>query len=320
MRISVIASLIVAVHVAVVVTVMAPGCTTVKRNPPVAPAQPGQIVPTVPAGLPDIPPMPPVVEPVQVPPATVLPPVVAPVDVPEAPAADNIYVVQRGDSLSKIVVKHGVKAADIAELNGIKDANKILVGQKLLLPAYASPSQSKPEAGKASGSSSAKKAETTVNAAGQTEYVVKSGDALSKIAKAFGVKQSAIMEANGIKDANKIRIGQKLVIPAADAASAPAKKEAEKEAPAAEAAAPEAATEVEAPEADALPELAPEADAAAAGADNSFEYSVAEGETLESIERVFTLERGSLARYNGLAANAELKPNQKIRIPPAAMP
>ena len=310
MRVSVIASLIVAVHLGVVVMVMAPGCTTVRREPPVAPSQPTQTVqPAVPA-MPEIPPMPPVVEPLPVPPASVLPPVVGKIDVPETPAADNIYVVQSGDSLSKIAVRHGVKAADIAELNGIKDPNKINAGTKLLLPAYATPSQSKPSTAKPA----AAPAKAEKNAEGQTVHVVKSGDALSKIAKAYGVKQSAIIEANGIKDPNKINIGTKLVIPAAGEAPAPAPEAAPaKDAPAAE---PEAVPAV-VPE-EALPEV--EAVAAPAVADDSFEYSVAEGETLDSIERVFTLEKGSLARYNNLAPNATLKPNQKILIPPAVQP
>lgn len=322
MRISVIASLIVAVHVGVVLMVTAPGCTTVKREPPVAPGvvqQPSQPATT----MPDIPPMPPMVEPTPVPPAEVLPPVTARIDVPETPAVDNIYVVQSGDSISKIAVRHGVKAADIIDLNGIKDPNKIIVGQKLLLPAYATPSQSKPVPAKA-GAAAPAKAEKTAD--GQTVHVVKNGDALSKIAKAYGVKQSAIIEANGIKDPNKINIGTKLVIPAAGAA-APAKAEKKEEkkaedavpapaAPAADAAPAEEITPVEE-----LPEIAAPAGAeAATPGDGSFPYNVGEGETLESIERVFMIEKGSLARYNGLAPDAALKPNQVLRIPPPSAP
>lgn len=318
MRISVIASLIVAVHVGVVLMVTAPGCTTVKREPPVAPGvvqQPAQPVAT----MPDIPPMPPMVEPTPVPPAEVLPPVTTRIDVPETPAVDNIYVVQSGDSISKIAVRHGVKAADIIDLNGIKDPNKIIVGQKLLLPAYATPSQSKPVPAKA-GAAAPAKAEKTAD--GQTVHVVKNGDALSKIAKAYGVKQSAIIEANGIKDPNKINIGTKLVIPAAGAAApAKAEKKEEKKAEDAASAAPaaDAAPAEESAPAEELPEIAAPA-AEAAVDDGSFPYNVNDGETLETIERIFMLDKGSLARYNGLAPDAVLKANQVIRIPPASTP
>lgn len=46
------------------------------------------------------------------------------------------------------------------------------------------------------------------------EHVVESGQTLSEIARAYGVAQSEIIKATGIKDASKIRVGQKLYIPA----------------------------------------------------------------------------------------------------------
>jgi len=312
MRISVIASLIVAVHLGVVVMVMAPGCTTVKRNPPAGPAQAPVQQPADYVEPPEIPVMPPTID-ATVPPAAVLPPVVGEVDVPEKPASENVYVVRNGDSLSKIAARHGVKTADIASLNGIADANKIQVGQKLLLPAYATESQSKP----AAAAPAAAAPETTKIAAGQTVYEVKNGDALSKIAKRFGVKQSAIMEANGIKDANKIRIGQKLTIPgageAAPAAPAKAADVPAEPAPAAPAeAAPAAEPETSAPAAPAVP-----AAAAPAVPEGSIPFVVSEGDTVDSIAAVFTIDKASLLRANNLQPGAVLTPGQTVLIPPS---
>ena len=45
------------------------------------------------------------------------------------------------------------------------------------------------------------------------EHVVEAGQTLSAIASAYGTTVDAIMKANGIKDANKVRVGQKLFIP-----------------------------------------------------------------------------------------------------------
>lgn len=45
------------------------------------------------------------------------------------------------------------------------------------------------------------------------EHIVKAGESLSAIAKAYKVSVSAIMKANGIKSTDKIRVGQKLFIP-----------------------------------------------------------------------------------------------------------
>ncbi len=45
------------------------------------------------------------------------------------------------------------------------------------------------------------------------EYTVQAGDSLSKIAVKFGVTTRELMELNNIKDPNKIRAGQKLILP-----------------------------------------------------------------------------------------------------------
>ena len=46
------------------------------------------------------------------------------------------------------------------------------------------------------------------------EYEVQSGQTLSEIARAFGCTVKEIMQASGIQDAAKIRVGQKIYIPA----------------------------------------------------------------------------------------------------------
>lgn len=45
------------------------------------------------------------------------------------------------------------------------------------------------------------------------EHVVQPGESLSKIAAAYGAKVPALVEENGLKDANSIYVGQKLFIP-----------------------------------------------------------------------------------------------------------
>lgn len=44
-------------------------------------------------------------------------------------------------------------------------------------------------------------------------YVVEKGDTLFRIAKKFGTKPQLILEANQLKDANKIGVGMKLKVP-----------------------------------------------------------------------------------------------------------
>jgi murein DD-endopeptidase MepM/ murein hydrolase activator NlpD len=59
----------------------------------------------------------------------------APVHAPvkKAPAAKGTYTVVSGDNLTKIAKAHGTTVAKLVALNGIKNANLILVGQVLKL-------------------------------------------------------------------------------------------------------------------------------------------------------------------------------------------
>lgn len=175
----------------------------------------------------------------------------APAPAPEpkkAPSAADedctVYVVKKNDSLWLIAKNHKTTIDAICKANGLKKNAVLRLGQKLKVPA-----------GKQDSASSSKNESAKPVAAGET-YVVKKGDVLSKIARKHGVTQKSIMEANGISNANSIRIGQKLVIPAS---LKPAAKPAAKPAPA-PAPAPEPAPEPKAepaPETEPVPEAAP---------------------------------------------------------------
>jgi len=112
------------------------------------------------------------------------------------------YEVQKGDNLGKIANKFGVGVADICEINNIENKNKILIGQELKIPSFGTVSTTKADTQKS-------------NTANGDEYVIKSGDCLSKIASAYGIKTADLAAANKITDHNSIRVGQKLVIPGA---------------------------------------------------------------------------------------------------------
>jgi len=113
-----------------------------------------------------------------------------------APAyANTTYIVQPGDTLSKISAKFNVSIADIMEANGLTSADFIYVGQRLTIP-----STSDEPAPSSSG----------------TVYVVQTGDTLSKISVRFNVTQAKIMAANGMTNPNIVYVGQRLMIPGAN--------------------------------------------------------------------------------------------------------
>ncbi|RZA16043.1 MAG: LysM peptidoglycan-binding domain-containing protein, partial [Proteobacteria bacterium] len=61
--------------------------------------------------------------------------------------------------------------------------------------------------------SAAALAQPAAPAASGRSYVVQNGDSVWRIANRFKVNQDALMKANGIKDATKMKIGMNLVIP-----------------------------------------------------------------------------------------------------------
>jgi LysM repeat protein len=137
--------------------------------------------------------------------SNVAPPVVAPV--PEV--AGTEYVVVKGDTLGKIAKNHGVTLNALKAANPGVEPTKLKVGQKLSIPA-------------SSGGASAMTGgpvSTGSGVAGET-YTVKSGDSLTKIAKAHGTTVKAIKAENNL-NTDHIKVGQKLKIPAKAEAAAP---------------------------------------------------------------------------------------------------
>ncbi len=55
------------------------------------------------------------------------------------PAGGTTYVVKKGDSLSRIAQRHGVKTKTLAAANNLKNLNAIRIGQKLVIPGSATP-------------------------------------------------------------------------------------------------------------------------------------------------------------------------------------
>lgn len=141
-----------------------------------------------------------VVPPVTNQPVVVTPPIVTPTP---TPVAGSEYIVVKGDTLGKIAKKNGITVRALEDANPGVTPTKLKVGQKLTIPAGGTPMST--SAGVAATTESSTAAETT--------YTVKSGDTLTKIAKANGTTVKAIQSANNLST-TQIKVGQKLKIPA----------------------------------------------------------------------------------------------------------
>lgn len=113
-----------------------------------------------------------------------------------AAAADPVVVVQPGDTLSAIGVKYGMTVAQLRELNGIADPNRIYAGQRLRLTAPAATVTTAP-----------------IPTGGDLVHVVTRGQTLTGIARQYGSTIAAIVQANGIANPSFLRVGQRLTIP-----------------------------------------------------------------------------------------------------------
>lgn len=346
MRTPVLVAIVVTIHALAVAGVMfIQGCGTPTGTPPPVAVEP-----------PPAPVMPPKQEPVAAPVAKPVfrPPV--PVEAAPSmavPTEGKTYVVQNGDSLSKIAKRVGVSSRELAELNNIKDANKIRIGQKLVLPDGA---RALPAAAASAVKTEAKpKSAPVVVGAGST-YVVQSGDSLSRIASRHGIKLSELRAANNLKS-DKILIGQKLTIPGAKSADAPPaadlpkpeKKKAKTEKPAAASEAsplplppPPAPAPAPVPAPAMAPVVAPPPAPVAAPMppppapavvsmpaapqpsesitqDQPLDYVVQPGDTVESIAKLFIVGQDEILRINGLSDSSGVKPGMKLKIPPTTL-
>jgi LysM repeat protein len=144
--------------------------------------------------------------PVVMPPIETNPPVV--VVPPPISQPGTEYVIAKGDTLAKIAKKNGVTLKALEAANPNVQPTKLKVGQKLTIPAGSAIAPVESPAAMAS-------------AGGGETYVVKSRDTLTKIAKAHGTTVKAIETENNLS-ATKIKVGQKLKIPAKAEAAAPA--------------------------------------------------------------------------------------------------
>lgn len=134
-----------------------------------------------------------------------------------APAslADGTYTVKSGDTLLGIAIKLGVPDGQqfvwidsLVALNGLADANEVVVGQVLKLPPIPSGS---------SGTVS-----TRVAAASPDTYTVKDGDTLFGIAVKLGISSdqqydwvASLRSLNSLSESDLISVGQVLSLPAA---------------------------------------------------------------------------------------------------------
>lgn len=125
-----------------------------------------------------------------------LPPV-APLDPITPTPTVSEYVVKSGDTFASIATAHGTSATAIQAANPGVNPRRLQIGQKLVLPAP-----------KPAGSAIA----PAPTASGDSTYIVKSGDTLTRIASRNNTTVKELKALNGLTT-DRINVGQKLKLP-----------------------------------------------------------------------------------------------------------
>lgn len=139
-------------------------------------------------------------------------------------AVGKTYMVKAGDTVTRIASSVGVAIPELEKANGLISNSVLQVGQILKVPERTiaqAASNVSTQAGKmatavsaaVTGVAATNSVAVSVNQEGMTEYILVKGDNPWKIAKKFKISQEDLMKANGITDAKKMQIGQRLMIP-----------------------------------------------------------------------------------------------------------
>jgi peptidoglycan lytic transglycosylase D len=137
------------------------------------------------------------------------------------------HTVRKGETLASVARKYRVSASRLADANGLEPRAKITRGEVLVIPgkpgAPAAPKTAQKTGGSAAEApkvaagaapkSGKKKPAAAETKAAARSYRVRGGDTLSSIARRTGTTVDSIMAANDLASPQKIKPGDRLVIP-----------------------------------------------------------------------------------------------------------
>lgn len=119
-----------------------------------------------------------------------------------AGAATSTHAVQGGDTISDIALRHRVPATALAAANDLDDPDHVRAGTTLRIP-----DRSAAEVSRA--------VPISTKSAKRQEYVVRTGDTLSSIARRYATTVGALVETNDLgAPSAKLREGRSLDVPA----------------------------------------------------------------------------------------------------------
>lgn len=111
----------------------------------------------------------------------------------------DYVVVKPEDSLYRISKNNNIELNELARINGISAPYNIIVGQKIKIP-------------KNSNGNSAKTTDTNIKQNNDNYHIVKQGETLYSISKAYNIDMDQIIKVNNLEKPYNLSLGQKLLL------------------------------------------------------------------------------------------------------------
>jgi LysM repeat protein len=137
------------------------------------------------------------------------------------PATAGTYIIQSGDTLSRISSRTGLSAAKLMALNGLTEDSTLRIGQTLRTGSTAAPARKVPAieqpatayAAPAEYLDGPAPAPAARQETATISHRVKSGETFSSLTRRYGVTTAQLSAANRGVDSHRLRAGQTLLIP-----------------------------------------------------------------------------------------------------------
>jgi membrane-bound lytic murein transglycosylase D len=186
------------------------------------------------------------------------------------------HKIRRGETVSTIAAKYGVSQYAVFEANNLSRRSKIYAGRTIIVPV--------PLDRDYFGNRSNRTYE-----ASNSVYVVRSGDTMWDIARAFGTTVSALRRANYIERGSRIYVGQKMKIPGS-ATKLKEKNNADKRS------------------------KKTYASSSGTGSPSKQDYKVRSGDTLWEIARKYGTTTSKLRKLNDMGRSSRIYPGQVLKV------
>ncbi len=182
------------------------------------------------------------------------------------------HTIRRGETVSTIAARYGVSQYAIMEANNLKRNARIIAGKELIVPV--------PLDHEYGRSPQPPNHDYSTH---NSIYVVRAGDTMWDIARAFGTSVDALRGMNYIERGSRIYVGQKLKIPGSNRELA----------------------EVDSP-------ISNSEGSSASAQDDNGKYKVRAGDTLWDIARRFGTTTANIRRLNSLGRSSRIYPGQDL--------